>query len=275
MKLIVASDIHYGNSSQSEGIGPFTEENHVRFAAAIHAEKPDVLLVTGDCAEGMVPNALSKFFSVYKNPHGISVCVPGNHDMWMPQWETSGPEGKYAEFIKQGRAAGWNVLVDDPIEVDGVHIAGNMCWYDFSSRDRNVFTTPAEYERDRNWSDYHWMGMDNLPNRATPMLDFCAKRMAEFKTALAKVPEQRRKLVVCSHFVGHQRLLTFFRHQDYCQAFMGNFSICEEAFKAKADLYLCGHTHRRQEFTMGNSMKCVNNGSGYGLGSKGFDTYDI
>lgn len=258
----------------AEGIGPFTEADHFRFAKAMHDLKPDVLLVTGDCAEGMVEGALEKFLKVYKNPHGLSVCVPGNHDMWMPQWDNRGPENKYKEFITKAKFAEWKVLVDEPVSVGDVHIAGNMCWYDFSSRDRTVFTTPAEYERDRNWSDYDWMGLSQLAPGKTPMLDFCAKRMAEFKKCLAKVPEQRSKLIVCSHFVGNSRLLTFFRHQDYCQAFMGNFEIGELALKANADLYLCGHTHRRVETVLG-TMKCVNNGSGYGLGAKRFDIYEF
>lgn len=276
MLLVVASDTHCGNPSSIEGTAPFSRADHEAFAAEMHGHKPDVLLVTGDCAEGMAgDDELEFFLRAYKNPHGDSICIPGNHDVWLGRDDFNAEE-KYKRFAYLAKQAGWIPLVNEPYQFknSGIWIAGNMCWYDFSHIDHGVDKTPHDYEMERLWSDYFRMRFQGLPLEATPMMDYCAKRMAEFKECLGKVPKDRKFLVVASHFVGFPRLLSFFRNADYSQTFMANNNIGVEVAKADADIYTCGHTHRRQEFQLGKT-RCLNNGSGYGFGSKRYDIIDI
>jgi metallophosphoesterase superfamily enzyme len=57
---------------------------HEAFAKEMHDLRPDILVVAGDCAEGWLGDGnWDMFFQTYRNPHGASLCVPGNHDLWM------------------------------------------------------------------------------------------------------------------------------------------------------------------------------------------------
>lgn len=282
MKLILASDVHYGNKAPSEGDGPFEKEAHAEFAAEMHSHKPDVLVVAGDCGETcMSSKYLPKMLDVYKNPHGDSICIPGNHDVWLNGYGKMG-HGRdshweqYDWFFKEARCHGWSALRTEPWSKDGVWIAGSMGWYDFSSSDPMVcpgMMTPEEYDKRHDWSDYGWMRMDSA-------LQVNRERMHEFDKCLSKVPPKgdagRRWLMVVSHFIGFRELMaTDFPRPDTGAAFMGNYSIGEKAAAVGADMYYCGHSHRRKEFVHASGMRCVNNGSGYGHGSKRYDVVEV
>jgi 3',5'-cyclic AMP phosphodiesterase CpdA len=288
MKLVFLSDLHYGNYATLEGDGPFTNADHEKLAQEVHDLKPDILLVAGDCAETCIDIAnMKRFLEIYKNPHGVSICIPGNHDMWIPQHgegSSMTADEKYAWFYSEAKAAGWIGLKDEPFEKDGVWIVGNCGWYDFSTIDPEFMRSGTQgprdatwYERWRDWSDYGWMKLDRGQTKSkTPMLDFCKARMAELEASLAKVPAKadRKALVFMTHIVGFERLQAWFRRPDQYRAYMGNVEIGKMAAKAEADVYYCGHTHREMKFELGN-MRCINNGSGYGHGSKRYDVIEL
>jgi predicted phosphodiesterase len=287
VKIVFLSDLHYGNYATLEGDGPFTHHEHEKLAAEAHELKPDVLVVSGDCAESCISLANMKaFLQLYKNPHGVSICIPGNHDLWIPKngdgCEMSA-EQKYEWFFREAEAEGWIALRDKPYEKDGVWFVGNCGWYDFSTIDPEFKRSGKElrdaawYERWRDWSDYHWMKLDRAQCKdRMPMTDFCKKRMAELSSAVAQLPpkDQRKGLVFVTHVVGFERLQAWFRRPDEFRAYMGNENIGKMAAECEADVYYCGHTHRQREFSLGN-MRCLNNGSGYGRGSKRFDVVEI
>jgi predicted phosphodiesterase len=268
MKIVFASDIHYGNHARAEG-PPFDEMRQRAFAQEIHDLKPDVLVVTGDCAEvSLDERHLDTFLNLYRNPHGASICIPGNHDLWLAGNFTD-PEKQLDWFAKTATRRGWTCLIDQPWVKDGIVLAGGMGWYDYSSRNMSVWMDANDYEnhlygrlnlmpgqRPWVWSDFAQMQMPKA-------LPFCQKRMAEFDACLAAVPADRKWLGVISHFVGFPQLMTSFGAFDTGCAFMGNYSIGQKAVAANANLYYCGHTHRRKEFQLGE-LTCINNGSMYG-----------
>ena len=285
MKIVFASDLHYGNYASIEGDGPFTNLEHEKLAAEIHAQKPDVLVVSGDCAESCSDlENMARFLELYKNPHGVSICIPGNHDLWIPEngrGSDMDAAEKYEWFYKTAEHHGWIGLRDKPFEKDGHWIVGNCGWYDFSTIDPEWLRAGKEphdaafHERWRDWSDYGWMKLDRGDCKAkTPMIDFCALRMAELKKAVDLVPKERKSLAFVTHIVGFERLQHWFSRPDQYRAYMGNVNIGKMAADADADLYYCGHTHRRMEFQLGK-MRGINNGSGYGRGSKRFDVIEL
>lgn len=276
MKIAFLSDTHFGNMAcpPGEGSGPFLEDDHVAFAKRAHDAEPDALVVAGDVAETIIdPRMLTDFFEIYKNPHGASIFVPGNHDMWCVNVDMR-PEEKYDWYFSKAERMGWVGLRDEPWSKDGVFVAGNMGWFDFSSAPVELGMTPEKYELERRWSDYHNMGFPSFmayPGK-TPMLDFNKKRMEELEKCLSKVPKDRKKLVVVTHFVGFEALLG--PKRDYYTAFFGNLPMGRRILKSKPDLYYCGHTHSRVE-AMIKGVKCINNGSGYGVGSKKMDIIEL
>jgi predicted phosphodiesterase len=272
LKIILTSDIHYGNLCELEGNGEFTVAEHKKFAALIHAEKPDVLIVTGDCGETCIDEMnLFRFFETYKNPHGTSICIPGNHDLWLHPDDKGTHWEKYDRFFKQAERNGWIALRDDIWQKDGIVVAGSMGWYDFSSADPVYSLTPEDWDRWHPWSDYRAMKMKSA-------VEVAKKRIAEFKTSLSKIPpvDQRKALIVISHFPAFSRLMAIgeFPSPDVGAAFMGNYEMGKMVAEVDPQLFFCGHTHRRKEFKLGEII-CINNGSGYGLGSKKFDTFEF
>ncbi|MBI2844083.1 MAG: metallophosphoesterase [Armatimonadetes bacterium] len=84
--------------------------------ARIAAEKPDFVLIPGDCcmANGADPKPWDKFFSIfaplYREPNTMLYAIPGNHDMdgdftaamkqWQARWDL--PNAKlYYSFVKK------------------------------------------------------------------------------------------------------------------------------------------------------------------------------
>lgn len=269
MRIVLASDLHYGNMSSYEGDRPFVEGDHVALAAEMHRLKPDLLVITGDVAETIMDvDHLSKALEVYRNPHGDSLMITGNHDVWcLGQMD---PYEKFWWNVQEAQNAGWKTLVEEPWERDGVYVAGGMGWYNYSCSPKVLGLDPMYYESTRGFSDFHYMGMRNLSDR-TPMLDYCDVRMGEFERCVAKVPEDRKALIVASHYPGYEEMLTI---QDTNTAFFGNTDIGDVVRKAKADVFYCGHTHMRARFKK-DGTTCVNNGSGYGHPSKTYDVIDV
>jgi len=279
MRIVLCSDLHVGNPSPTEGVAsgfmgvpePFDEIEHREFAQKIHDEKPDVLIVAGDCADTCIWSTfLKECLQIYKNPHGISLCIPGNHDLWLSRPLRKTFLHAYEDFYKTVEAEGWIGLRDTPWSKDGVYIVGNSCWYDFSTADPAFGRTPAQWDAKGEWADYGMMVMKSA-------LSFNGDLMDEFDASLAKVPapDQRKALIVVTHMVGFSFLLSDeFPTPDHGRGFMGNLAIGNKVATAEANLYYCGHTHRRRDKMLGN-MRCICNGSGYGRGSKRYDVFDI
>ena len=272
MKIVLFSDIHYGNESSYEGTGPFTKNQHVEFAEKIHSEKPDVIVATGDLAEtNWGIHLLKEFFSTYRNPYGESLFIPGNHDVWCTNNGIS-PEEKYAWHHQVGLTHGWQMLKNYPWSKDGLYIAGSMGWFDFSSIPPATGKTPEYYMKKRNFADYNYMGLKFSPRgKQDPMQKFASDRMLDFDTSLGQVPSDRKKLIIVSHIVGFKQLMV---QWDEMTAYFGNFNLGKKVLKHKPDLYYCGHTHSFAEAKI-EGVRCINNGSGYGLGSKRYDVIEL
>ena len=270
MKIVLTADIHYGNQASLEGTGPFMHPAHEQFAKEMHDLRPDILVVAGDCAEGMLGDGnLATFFDTYRNPHGVSLCVPGNHDLWMSNFESSMFSSKLRRFYAAAERHGWIALHDRPYERDGVVVAGHMCWYDFSSADPTIGWSATRWDNS-NWSDF-----DNMMGLRKHCLEWCDQQMVEFDKCLMQLPLDRKYLIMVSHFAGMPEMMADgFRSPNHGAAFMGNYNIWPRVERYGADLYYCGHTHRRQE-TMKGKTRCINNGSGYGYGSKRYDVVEI
>lgn len=254
MKIALVSDTHFCGQYD----GHFGAEAHMELARRMHAERPDVLVISGDVAETNVnPSYLGECLDTYKNPHGYSVMVPGNHDVWCSNTNMEA-EQKYLWNLETAIKRGWIPLSDRPVDIDGTWFAGNMGWYDFGCCPKYLGFPPEYYEKRRAWSDYRYMCLTD-PSIKSPMKSFCRRRMSEFRKCLGAVPSGCRPVVV-THIVGFRELLG---GNDENTAYFGNLSIGREVLKRKAILYMCGHTHHGVDVEI-RGTRCVNNGSDYG-----------
>lgn len=284
MKFVLFSDPHFGNTSELEGDAPFDLDEHIAFAKKMHDEKPDVLICAGDCADTCIWGSfLRDFFRVYKNPHGASLCIPGNHDLWLSSPIRKTHDQAYEDFYRTAAAEGWVGLRDKPWKIHArpsrapnedpeqqFYVVGNCCWYDFSTADPVINLKPNAWDLWKKWADYGMMQMKSA-------LKMNEKLMAEFKAGLDQVPppDKRMGLIIVTHIIGFSFLMSDqFPSPDHGRAFMGNTGIGELVSKAEPDVYYCGHSHCYKQKQLGN-IDCINNGSGYGRGSKRFDIMEF
>lgn len=263
MRIVLVSDTHFcGQDDEYFGL-----EAHKKLASQMHAKKPDVLVISGDVAETNVhPSYLGECLDIYGNPHGHSIMVPGNHDVWCSNTNMEA-EQKYIWNLETASRKGWTPLSDKPVEIGGIWFAGNMGWYDFRCCPKFIGFPPAYYEKKRDWSDYGYMCLTD-PAIESPMKSFCKLRMSEFKKCLGAVPPGHRPVVV-THIVGFKEMLW---GNNESTAYFGNLSIGSEVLKKKALLYMCGHTHHGIDIEI-RGTHCINNGSDYH--SKRFTLIDL
>ena len=187
----------------------------------------------------------------------------------MASWDSSTFPSKLLRFYTAAERNGWIALHDQPYEKDGVVVAGHMCWYDFSSADPSIGWSATR------WENSHWSDFDNMMGLRKHCLEWCDQQMVEFDKCMYHMPTVCRYLAVVTHFVGMQELMADgFRSPNHGAAFMGNYSIWPRMERYKPDLYYCSHTHRHKEVIKGKT-RCINNGSGYGYGSKRYDIVEV
>lgn len=267
MKIAFLSDLHYGNYSSIEGVAPFSMSCHRDFAKSVHNLKPDIIIVAGDFAETCIDETLlSDAMRTYKNPYGLSICIPGNHDLWINHNKSKKYDWRdaYEKFYATAKNNDWIALRDKPFEYNNTCFVGNMGWYDFSTADPTCNMTSEQWDNSSNWSDYEMMRMKSAH-------DVCAITMKEINNAVSLIDtEKNSKFIAVTHIVGHEHLMADFPRPDFGRAFIGNSNIFSRL--NNMDVYYCGHSHRRRIVRQSKTI-LINNGSGYGLGSKKCDVF--
>ncbi|GEM_PF-685627 len=130
MRIAAIADLH------------FSEERRARaeaIAGAVASARADVLVIAGDCADGV--EHLADALALFGEFGGVRLMVPGNHDLWQ---DTTPFDTRrlYEETIPAIAAEyGFHCLDSGPLVIDGTCFVGAMGWYDYQMRQRE---TPVE-----------------------------------------------------------------------------------------------------------------------------------
>jgi 3',5'-cyclic AMP phosphodiesterase CpdA len=242
MRIVLTSDLHVDHHPEVVDL----------VAGRARALGADVLVVAGDvsAAPAHVEAALRALRPAARQG---AVYVPGNHDLW------STPDGpnsrqRYEEVLPAAaRAAGFQPLGADPVELGGVWFVGVTGWYDFSLRNRELDSTfSLEAYQTGSYGRLRWNDVAKVvwPDDHGERLDapaICASQVRDLRRQLGEVAG--RPSVVVTHHLPFQELVTSI-HQlpwDFLNGFMGS-SALGDAIRATPGVRLacCGHTHFRK-----------------------------
>ncbi len=127
MRIVAVADLHCD------------EKRRPRVAAiarAVRAAEADVLVIAGDCGDGV--EQAGEALALFEGVGGTRLMVPGNHDLWQDAtpFET---RRIYEEAIPAVAAEhGFHCLDRGPVIVGETAFVGAMGWYDYEMRQREA-----------------------------------------------------------------------------------------------------------------------------------------
>lgn len=133
MRILVTADLHL------EHTGP---EPIRRLVAGMDRENPDLVVLAGDL--GNPARLFEQCLCCFLKLDCPVAVVPGNHDIWASLGETS--IALYEEILPGiTRSVGFHWVDRSPLILpNGIAIAGNIGWYDYSSREPSYPQTIEE-----------------------------------------------------------------------------------------------------------------------------------
>ena len=209
---------------------------------ALDAQPPDVLILAGDVTHDLTQ--LQDTLAGLRDAAPHRLFVPGNHELWCEEGETS--EDRYVQAIPAlCRAAGWVPLHVEPFALGGVAFVGETGWYDYSFRNRALDgQIPLSQYGEKRYGKLVWM--DGVYCR-WPWLtdaDVLAYMAGRLRRKLGETAAPR--VVAVTHFLPFAELVTVRRQLpwDYLNAFMGaeplGQVLREDGRVVRA---IAGHTH--------------------------------
>jgi len=218
----------------------------------------DVLIVAGDVSPS--DDRLADALRTLRAGAPRVAFVAGNHDLWCRE---DGPDSRtrYLEVIPAlCEAAGVDCLHDAPLVLDGVTLAGQTGWYDFSLRDEALAIPLEAYQRGRfgklAWSDRRFIRWPDLDDTARGHDAALTRWMAERLRQVIVAAPTDRPLVVVTHLLAFDELAP--RRPlpwGFVRGFLGSTLLGDAIARTTAPIahVISGHTHfaRRAVVTIG------------------------
>ncbi len=255
MKIAATGDIHYDLIRN-----PAEHDKFLNFIRRLEKEEPDVLVLAGDTV-GLGSSRLEECLNLFREVAPIRLKVFGNHDYWSAEGDTL----SHLEILKSRiKGCGFKLLEEEPVIVDGIGIAGNCLWYDYSF-------SPAELPRRSSyekkifgghiiWNDVNFVRLGKTD------LDYTCELKEKLEADIRTLEAKAEQIVAVTHHIGFIEMLTIreeFPGWNFCNAFMGSKSLGEMLLNhAKVRHHICGHTHDQKVFRKG-SLISINPGSTY------------
>ncbi len=241
----------------------FTSDNHTdshplnwqwweELALQIQHDPPDFLLVGGDLAESL--EDFERALALISSPLVQKIIVPGNHDLWCRKDSRTSWQKLEEDLPGICKRQNWHWLPHQPLESEGVGIAGSMSWYDYSMLPKDhPFTHEELVQRARAgrrfmdgvWCDFSGWDNHTLDQRLTQKLE------DELHEDLKKIAQARLKIVM-THFPMQKKFLNFRKTDwdfEYFGAYMGNATGFPRLLEAGVNLHLSGHLHREGDIS--------------------------
>lgn len=228
MKLLLTTDTHAGMDMKTDHI------HRTRFLPAVVAEKPDVIIHTGDW--GITePKHVERAFRQFREYCGDIpiIGVLGNHDYWDRKHEFRSVQELEEKILEWERQYKIQILDGDSVILGNIKIFGFMGWYASASAMTNdLFYVPC-------WTDTD----AELRQRARN----------NFNTTI-NTPRRYKTEICITHFPPYTKDFTY---QEFCANQMYFDPLCE-----KFDYLIVGHSHQQEDF-FHKGCRVINPGSDY------------
>jgi 3',5'-cyclic AMP phosphodiesterase CpdA len=261
MRLAVTADLHWG-------LNPAGDAATRELARSVVDLAPDAFAIAGDVGEGESFHRCLELFGRLRCPR---LVVPGNHDLWTREPDSSSLE-RYQHVLRgEASVAGFHYLDQHPVRsVDGrVGIVGSINWYDYSFADPAVADeypeAPEMYRAKLFPNGQHNDG--RFVRLRMSDADFTAEVVSRFTAHLAELPSSVEQVVVIQH---HPPVRELFyptpltnTYQRFWLAYTGNRRMQEAVLsEPRVQTVICGHTHAFCTADV-EGKRCINIGGDY------------
>ncbi len=235
-KMLVTADLHFGSYAEGDACTR-------RLAEDVCASDADVFAVAGDIAEKDL-ESLEQCLSLFGDFDGLKLFVPGNHDLW-----TTGGSSyrKYARDMPDlATKCGFHMLDVGPRVAGRTAFVGNVGWYDYSMRRRDLELAEEDYAKKTlpgvgTWNDLNFVHWDYTDREFTR---YCVRRLCHHYRS---VEDRVDSVVAVLHHLPFRELVygdTGDRALELCRAYMGSESLGEQLLRwPKLRYCVCGHRH--------------------------------
>ncbi len=212
-KLLVTADLHYGLYRSGDACT-------VKMAEYVRHSGADVFAIAGDVAD-----AETEYFraclELFADFDGLKLVVPGNHDLWTAG---TGSDRKYREVLPSiARDCGFIMLDAEPAVAERIGFVGNIGWYDYSFRNRELNIPISQYESKElpgvcNWNDGKFIDWEMSD------AEFTEKCLRKLKAAYRAIEPRVHTVVAMLHHLPFAELLYGESSvaYEFCRAFMGS-----------------------------------------------------
>lgn len=274
MRVLITADLHYR---------PAKREVYLAFADHLRALEPDCFILAGDLGHPL--RLFRRTLQLFADLRCPRLFIAGNHDLYRGEfdsrtlWQRVLPQvTREAGFIwledqvvrlpldpEMGRQARRNEVLEVRSIADGclasaieptpeagvaqashLGICGTMGWYDYSSREPELFHSDTDYKtlkrlvnHDADFIDWPWS------DRAVAR--YLTRRFAGRLAALSADPAIHQILVV-THVPVFEAMVPREPGSDFwslLRAYLGNFTLGQAIYQQpKVTHVVCGHVHR-------------------------------
>lgn len=237
---------------------------NIHLLSDIHLENADYAPVQPDAdlivLAGDIHNGTKAFdWARWHYPHDRVIYVPGNHEFYGGHFERT------LDALRARSDDHVRLMDMDEIRIGKVRILAGTGWTDFQSTGNQPI---AMWDAEQGMNDYQQIRTTKDYRKLKPT--DVARRAAEFKSWLnGKFAEPfDGKTVVVTHHAPMIAPCAYREPSHLDAAFSNNWPDLVE----QADLWLYGHTHQADDFTVGR-CRLVSNPVGYAHENTGYD-YD-
>jgi predicted phosphohydrolase len=248
-RLLVTSDLHFG-------LYPAGDSCTRLLAEYVCASRADALIIAGDIADADT-DSFSACLNLFAGFPGMKLLVPGNHDLWTAG---TGSEKKYREVLPALAAdCGFRMLDAGPVSIGAVGIIGNIGWYDYTFRNRDLRVTLEQYREKRlpgvcTWNDGRFIDWDISDE------EFTEKCLRKLEAAYRSVEPRVHTVVAVLHSLPFRGLLHGPQSaaHEFCRAYLGSERLGEllKGFR-KVRYVFCGHRHAPEQIRVNHIQAFV------------------
>ncbi|WP_042352416.1 metallophosphoesterase [Bacillus massiliigorillae] len=255
MNIAVLSDLHLDMNSNfvGEDLLPILIETFVE-------KQPDLIVIAGDLSDH-VTSTITMLDEIEKHVKVKILFIPGNHDIWVRNNESSWDS--YKMFEKHPSS-----IINKPFVVNNEYvIIGDMGWFDYSlaAESSSMYEILSEKE---DWGDHkytNWNMDDGELNQV--MLNQLEEQLRLNKD---------KEVIFVTHFVPYKEYVirsNEYMNWDVYNAFMGSVRMGELINRyANIKYAIFGHTHERYPLYKDEQKTIICNPLGY-IGERNVETF--
>ena len=230
---------------------------------------PDVLLVAGDIATPL--DTYLETLVALRACTSHLLVVAGNHDAWTtPEALAAGIDSRTridTVLAETCRQAGAQLLDVGPAVIDGIGFAGNVGWYDLSTRE-GTLDAPMEAYRSGRWQGMKWSDVDHAvflgaDGARMPVEEVARACRDRLRTHLRGL--KTRRIVVATHMLAFEGQIHRKDHPGwrFANAYMGSLAMGDLLRSdPRIELAIAGHTHHGSDLRFGR-LRAIASPLGY------------